>query len=124
MAPRLLVRLKDGRRLGINLVSGVNDRGFTENVYWVDGKPIKVDVVDFEYDSDAILATPWRIRSNDGRVDLSFRADSERAENINLGVVMSRFHQPFGRYEGRLEIDGFMQDVSLYGMVEEHQARW
>jgi hypothetical protein len=117
-------RFKDGRRLGINFVSGVNDRGFTENVYWVDGKPIKVDVVDFDYDSDSILVTPWRIRSNDGRVDLRFRADSERAEDINLGLVISRFHQPFGRFEGRLEIDGRMQDVALYGMVEEHQARW
>ncbi len=117
-------RLEDGRRLGINLVSGVNDRGFTENVYWIDGKPIKVDVVNFDYDSDAILTTPWRIRSNDGRVDLSFRADSERAEDINLGLLVSRFHQPFGQFEGRLEVDGHMQNVSLYGMVEEHEARW
>ncbi len=117
-------RLKDGRRLGINLVSGVNDRGFTENVYWVDGTPIKVDVVDFDYDSDAMLSTPWRIRSNDGRVDLRFQADGERAEDIDLWLVASRFHQPFGRLEGRLEVDGRMQEVSLYGMVEEHQARW
>jgi hypothetical protein len=117
-------KLKDGRRLGINLVSGVNDRGFTENVFWIDGKPIKVDVVDFDYDRDAMLTTPWRIRSNDGRVDLSFQADSERAEDINLGLLVSRFHQPFGQFEGRLEIDGVMEDVSLVGMVEEHQARW
>lgn len=117
-------RLKDGRRLGINLVSGVNERPVTENVFWVHGKPIKVDVVNFDYDRDAILTKPWRIRSNDGRVDLSFQADSERTEDINLGLVISRFHQPFGQFEGRLEIDGLMQDVSLYGMVEEHQARW
>ncbi len=116
--------LKNERRLGINFVSGVNDRGFTENVYWVDGLPTKVDVVDFDYDSDSILTKPWKIRSNDGKVDLSFQADSERAEDINLGIVVSRFHQPFGRFEGRLEVDGVMQDVSLYGMVEEHQARW
>jgi len=117
-------RLEDGRRLGINFVSGVNDRGFTENVYWVDGQPIKVDVVDFDYDNDSILTQPWQIRSNDGKVDLSFRADSERAENINIGLLISRFHQPFGRFEGQLEVDGVMQNVSLYGMVEEHQARW
>ena len=117
-------RLADNRRLGINFVSGVNDRGVTENVYWVDGVPTKVDVVDFDYASDSILTTPWKIRSNDGKVDLIFRADSERAEDINLGLVVSRFHQPFGRFEGRLEIGGVMQEVSLYGMVEEHQARW
>jgi len=116
--------LEDGRRLGINFASGVNDRGFTENVFWVDGRPVKVDVVDFDYDRDAMLTRPWRIRSNDGKADLSFRADSERAENIHLGLLVSRFHQPFGRFEGRLEIDGVMQDVGLYGMVEEHQSRW
>jgi len=117
-------KLDDGRRLGINFVSGVNDRGFTENVFWVDGQPHKVDVVDFDYDSDSMLTTPWRIRSNDGKADLVFQADSERAEDINLGIVISRFHQPFGRFEGRLEVDGAMREVSLYGMVEEHQARW
>ena len=116
--------LEDGRRLGINFVSGVNDRGFTENVYWVDGNPIKVDVIDFDYESEAMLTTPWRIRSNDGKVDLRFQADSERAEDIYLWLLVSRFHQPFGRFEGHLEIDGVMQPVSLYGMVEEHQARW
>ena len=88
------------------------------------GFPIKVDVVDFDYHKDAILTQPWRIRSNDGRVDLTFQADSERAEDINLGLVISKFHQPFGQFEGRLEIDGRMENVSLYGMVEEHQARW
>ena len=113
-----------GQRLGINFVSGVNDRGFTENVYWVDGKPIKVDVVDFDYESDSILTTPWKIKSNDGKVDLTFYADSERAEDIQLGIVVSKFHQPFGRFEGVLEINGVLEEVSLYGMVEEHQARW
>jgi len=117
-------RLEDGRRLGINFVSGVNDRGFTENVFWVDGIPTKVDVVDFDYDSDAILTRPWRIRSNDGKVDLCFHAEGERAEDINLWLVISKFHQPFGRFEGQLEIDGQRRDVSLYGMVEEHLARW
>jgi hypothetical protein len=116
--------LKDTRRLGINFVSGVNDQGFTENCYWVDGEPIKVDLVDFAYDRAAMLESPWRIQSRDGRVDLTFRADAERAEDINLGLVISRFHQPFGRFEGQLEIDGVAQQVSLYGMVEEHQARW
>jgi hypothetical protein len=116
--------LEDRRRLGINFVAGVNDRGFTENVYWVDGQPTKVDVVDFDYDSAAMLTRPWRIRSNDGKVDLLFRADSERAENTNLWLVISRFHQPFGRFEGELEVDGVMREVSFYGMVEEHQARW
>lgn len=116
--------LDDGRRLGINFVSGVNDRGCTENGFWVDGRPVKVDVVDFDYDPAAILSKPWRIRSNDGKVDLLFRADSERAEDISLGLVVSRFHQPFGCFEGHLEVDGARREVSLYGMVEQHEARW
>lgn len=117
-------RLEDGRRLGINFVSGINDRGFTENAYWIAGRPVKVDTVHFEYNPDDVLRTPWRIVSNDQKVDLTFRADNERSENINLGLLISKFHQPFGHFEGTLEVDGKLQPVSFYGMVEEHQARW
>ncbi|MCB9488390.1 MAG: DUF2804 domain-containing protein [Deltaproteobacteria bacterium] len=116
-------RLDDGRTVGLNLVSGINDRGFTENGYWIDGRPVKVDVVHFEYDEKAILQ-PWTIRSNDGRVDLRFEPEGERSENLNFGVLASRFHQPFGVYTGTLTVDDAPRPVRLYGFAEEHEARW
>ncbi len=115
---------KGGRRIGFNLVQGVNDTGFTENAFWVNGRLIKTDVIDFEYDDRNILS-PWRIRSNDGKVNLTFRPEGERKADINLGVIASRFHQPFGTFEGTLR-DGLwtlkLADVS--GFCEEHESLW
>lgn len=115
---------KMGRKIGFNLVQGVNETGFTENVFWVNGKRIKTDVIDFQYNDLDILAD-WRIRSNDGKVDLVFHPEGERTAHINLGVIASRFRQPFGRFTGTLR-DGWtrsrLQDVS--GFSEEHESVW
>ena len=111
------------KRVGINFVSGINEKGYTENVYWVDGKPTKVDTMFFDYNRKDILG-PWRIRSNDGKVDLAFTPENERYKNINLLLIKSRFHQPFGRFEGTLQIGRKKAGVELYGFVEEHEALW
>ncbi|MBI4767774.1 MAG: DUF2804 domain-containing protein [Deltaproteobacteria bacterium] len=36
---------RQGNRLGFNLVQGVNETGFTENGFWVNGRLVKTDVV-------------------------------------------------------------------------------
>lgn len=114
----------NGNRIGFNLVQGVNETGFTENGFWVNGRLVKVDVVDFRYD-DLNLLQPWRIESNDGRVRLRFLPAGKRSANIHVGLIVSKFHQPFGRFEGTLEDGGQvweLQDVS--GFTEEHYAKW
>jgi hypothetical protein len=115
---------RDGNRIGFNLVQGVNETGFTENGFWVNGRLVKIDVVDFRYD-DLNILKPWHIESNDGRVRLRFLPEGERSANINKGLIVSKFHQPFGRFEGTLR-DGDhtrqLQDVS--GFTEEHYAKW
>jgi hypothetical protein len=117
-------RLPDGRICGINFVSGINDMSFTENVVWVDGVPTKVDVAHFDYDSDNILG-PWKITSNDGKVDLLFSPEGERRENQNFGVIASKFRQPFGSFSGTIKTEKEELAVdSVYGFVEEHFVRW
>ena len=115
---------KEGNRIGFNLVQGVNETGFTENVFWVNGCLVKTDVVDFRYD-DLDLLKPWHIESNDGRVRLRFLPAGKRSANTNIGLIVSKFHQPFGRFEGTLR-DGDqvceLQNVS--GFTEEHYAKW
>ena len=115
---------KEGNRIGFNLVQGVNETGFTENVFWVNGRLVKADVVDFQYD-DLDLLKPWHIESNDGRVRLQFLPEGKRSANVHAGLVVSKFHQPFGRFEGTLR-DGDhvceLQNVS--GFTEEHYSRW
>jgi hypothetical protein len=115
---------QEGNRIGFNLVQGVNETGYTENVFWVNGRLIKTDVVDFRYD-DLDLLKPWHIESNDGRVRLRFLPEGKRSANTNIGFIASKFHQPFGRFEGTLG-DGNevweLQNVS--GFTEEHFAKW
>ena len=115
---------KEGNRIGFNLVQGVNETGFTENAFWVNGRVVKTDVVDFRYD-DLDLLKPWHIESNDGRVRLQFLPEGKRSANIHAGLIVSKFHQPFGRFEGTLR-DGDqvceLQNVS--GFTEEHYAKW
>jgi hypothetical protein len=113
-----------GNVVGINLVQGVNDTGFTENAFWIGDRLVKVDSVSFDYDDRKIL-DPWRLRSWDGRVDLGFTPEGERKENVNALLIASRFHQPFGEFRGTLRDEaGVAHEVSLSGYTEEHYALW
>jgi Domain of unknown function (DUF2804), C-terminal/Domain of unknown function (DUF2804), N-terminal len=117
-------KVSGGAIAGINLVSGINESAYTENAIWVDGKVEKVDIVHFDYDPDDIM-TPWKIVSNDGKVDLTFHPEGERSQSQNYLVVVSRFRQPFGRYEGTLTVKGEKRKVeSIYGFAEEHFVKW
>jgi len=117
-------RDQNGNRIGFNLVQGVNETGFTENAFWVNGRLHKTDVVDFRYD-DLDLMKPWNIESNDARVNFRFFPEGQRSANTNAGLLASRFHQPFGRFEGTLQAGEKVhtfQNVS--GFTEEHYAKW
>jgi hypothetical protein len=115
---------KKGNRIGFNLVQGVNETGFTENAFWINGRVVKTDVVDFRYD-DLDLLKPWHIDSNDGRVRLRFLPDGKRSANVHAGLIVSKFHQPFGRFEGTLRNgDQVCELQNVSGFTEEHYARW
>ena len=117
---------KEGARLGINLVRGINDTGETENAVWVDGTLVKIDNVNFIYD-DSDFLKPWAIKSQDGKVDLQFTPDNMRKDDTSiLGIIESRFKQPFGRFSGSIRDDiGRLYELDdFYGFVEEHFAKW
>jgi len=115
---------KERNRIGFNLVQGVNETGFTENAFWVDGRLVKTDIVDFRYD-DLDLLKPWNIESNDGRVRLQFLPVGKRSANIHAGLIVSKFHQPFGRFEGTLrDGDQIWELQNVSGFTEEHYAKW
>ncbi len=117
--------LADGRSLGLNLSCGVNETSFTENAFWINGGMTKVDTVDFRFDKDN-LSLPWHIRSADGKVDLAFKPEATRGENINAVLIASRFTQLFGVFDGKLVTDsGEVIPVNACpGFAEDHFARW
>ena len=85
----------------------------------------KVDTVDFRFDKDN-LNTPWHILSADKKVDLVFKPEAQRGENVNALIIKSKFTQLFGIFEGKLVTkEGEVIAVdNCPGFAEDHFARW
>jgi len=128
---------QSGARVGFNLTahrpwagSGVtHDDAGTEDAadcaLWLDGQCVKIPRVEFDYQPGSLMS-PWRIRDDAGLVDLQFFPEGERHEDINFGLVVSRFHQPYGRFEGELrsrEGERFTL-ADVFGVTEQHFAKW
>jgi len=117
--------VQDGKSLGLNLSCGVNETSFTENAFWINGTMSKVDTVDFIFDKDN-LNLPWHILSADKKVDLVFKPEALRGENVNALLIKSKFTQLFGVFEGELVTDeGEIITVNACpGFAEDHFAKW
>lgn len=115
-----------GQPVGFNLARGVHDDvhgRFNENALWLDGAPSALPAVTFTAGAGT---TPWSIHSEDGAVDLVFEPRGERAEDVNLLLVSSRYRQPFGTFTGRVR-DARGREVRLEGVpgvTEDHHAVW
>lgn len=117
--------LPDGKSFGMNLACGVNETGFTENAFWIDGRMTKIDTVYFDYNlSDS--ESPWHVRSADGRIDLAFQPEKKRSQKVNAGLIATRFTQFIGSFSGvLLTSEGDSISISeCPGWVEDHFARW
>jgi hypothetical protein len=117
----------NGRRLAMNLVKNMiePDDQLNENVIWVDGVLSHLKGASFEFDLSDCLK-PWKISTTDGRVNLEFTPLGERAECINMGVVVSDYHAPYGHYSGTITDDnGVSYTVDkLVGVAEFHRAKF
>ncbi|MGK5093180.1 DUF2804 domain-containing protein [Deltaproteobacteria bacterium TL4] len=118
-------RLNSGKSIGLNIAAGVNETGFTENVFWHEGKPTKIDTVHFDFNRYR-PTDEWKLRSFDKKLELVFKPEGCRAEKIGLGVIATNFRQFFGKYYGILKTNSNVKIEleGLYGFVEDHYARW
>jgi hypothetical protein len=108
-------RLSDGRVVGWNLVTGVNDepKG-SERAVWVGGTEFEPGPVEIAEDLS-------RVGFAEGG-ELRFEASSERAERTNLLLVRSSYRQPFGAFSGTLP--GGLELAEGHGVMEWHDVRW
>jgi len=105
---------KDGRNVGWNLVSGINDPiEKSERAIWVDGKPFEPAPVVF-YGMDGI-----RFAEGD-HLDFEF-SHAERHRHDNFGLIRSDYVHRFGTFTGSL---GGIELESGNGVMEEHKAVW
>ena len=107
---------------GLNLGYGFSDRTpATENMIFFDGAAHKLGQVTFHFDPDDYMK-PWRIDSDDGRLNIDFEPVLDRNSALNLFLIVSIQHQVFGHMTGTAVLDngeeikfnrvlGFAEDV-------------
>jgi hypothetical protein len=103
-------RTGDGRAVAWNLVDGVHDAPeASERTVWIDGEPREVAPQPFAADLSRVG-------------DLSFERWSAREHSMSLGLVRSRYVQPFGTFRG--ELPGGLTLAQGYGVMEHHEVAW
>lgn len=114
----------EGRRVGVNLCELHNDSDRArENVLWVDGAPHPIGAVRFTFDPSEPGTSPWRI-SGEG-IDLRFVPSGMREGREDMGIIKSRFVQPYGRFDGVIRVgDVTVRIERVTGVVEDHDALW
>ena len=116
--------LPDGTTLGLNLSCGVNESGFTENAFWINGNITKVDTINFIFNPEN-MQQEWQIRSFDDKVDLIFKPEGQRGEKFSVLLVATKFTQLMGTFRGRLLTpDRKIEINNCPGWVEDHYAKW
>lgn len=110
--------------LGLNISTGVNETTYSENCLWLNGQCISLASAHFEFNARDVLK-PWQVSTLDGRVQLQFTPLGLHQEKLKLPLLKSHFRQIFGRFQGRVEIDGACYTVQgLTGFVEDQFVRW
>jgi hypothetical protein len=113
----------DGRRVGWNLVDGINDDPFTsERTVWIDGEPQAVGPVSFAEDLSEIASASGSGAQAHGGVDLLFSEWSSREHSTNALIMRSSYRQPFGAFAGGLP--GGLQLAEGFGVMEQHDVHW
>lgn len=116
-------RTSDGRTVGMNLFRGHN--GKYENAAWLDGERILLPNTVFEYDESLPLdGQKWKLRNEDGSIDVVFTPMRARSEKINLKWISHDFTQPFGHFKGMIRHGGETIPFEGYGPVEAHESLW
>jgi Protein of unknown function (DUF2804) len=103
-------RTGDGLTVAWNLVDGVHDAAeASERTVWIEGEPHEVPPQPFAADLSRVG-------------DLAFERWSAREHSMSLGLVRSRYVQPFGSFSG--ELPGGVRLAEGYGVMEDHEVSW
>ncbi len=118
--------LSDGRTIGLNLGAGIGDMSAaTDCSLILNGRIHKLGKVNYDYDPHNFMR-PWRIRDEDGRLDLTFIPQLERVAKTDFKLLCSEVHQMFGYYNGQVTSDTgeTIELKEQIGFIEEHKAKW
>jgi hypothetical protein len=114
------MRSDAGDIVGANFASRAQPAGEEEESgIWVPGAVEPLAQVDFAPVSSQPLAS-WRVRSVDGRLDVTFTPQGCKGVRQNFGVVAIDYTQFYGSYEG--ELAGFPVE-GAHGVCERMKMR-
>jgi len=93
--------------------------------FWVDGRLHHLGPARIEHDPKAPLQ-PWSVGTRNGAARFTFTPEGERRGHVQAGLVMSDFHQPYGRFEGTVALPTgeTVRVPAAWGVAEDHSARW
>lgn len=108
--------VQNGHRFGFNLGYGFGDTSAaSENMVFVDGIAHKLGRVDFgivernprarELGKRYDLMRAWHFSDDEGRLNLTFLPEIDRADTIDFKLIVSDQHQVFGTFNGSVVLD-------------------
>ncbi|MBE6720173.1 MAG: DUF2804 domain-containing protein [Ruminococcaceae bacterium] len=94
----------DGVPFGFNIGYGFgNTAAASENVVFYNGVANKLDDITFNISDN--YTDPWTFTSSDGRFEMDFVPVVDRADKLDLKVVVTEQHQVFGKMTGLVILD-------------------
>lgn len=119
-----------GKRIGFNLGYGFGDTSAaSENMLFIDDKSYKLNQVHFDipinkFGKDDYMK-PWKFRSQDGTIDLTFTPILNRHASSNAIVIKSIQNQVFGHFNGTIMVDDRVVAINdLMGFAEKVTNYW
>ncbi len=115
---------RQGQRVGLNISTGVNETGFSENCFWLNGQWYPLNGAQFDFNSKDPLQ-PWQVFADDKKLQLSFTPMGLHREKIQAGYIASHFRQVFGEFTGFINLNGEAICLDgLKGFVEDQYIKW
>lgn len=119
-----------GKRIGFNLGYGFGDTSAaSENMLFIDDKSYKLNQVHFDipinkFGKDDYMK-PWKFRSQDGTIDLTFTPILNRHAASNAIIIKSIQNQVFGHFNGTIMVDDRVVAINdLMGFAEKVTNYW
>ena len=118
----------EGVPFGWNIGYGFGDTSAaSENMLFYDGKAHKLSQVRFHIPGgEKDFLSPWTFTSDDGRFEMDFVPQLDRASCTDVKLIKSDQHQVFGRFTGRAVLDdGRVIEVKDFpGFAEKVENKW
>ena len=115
-----------GRPFGFNIGWGFGDTlAATENMFFYDGRAVKLGSVLAEPAGAPGTLESCRFRDEDGLFDFTARPFFDNDTATRFLFVNNRCHQVFGRWSGRVKLDGAVLEIPEFTAFCEHAVnRW